>query len=92
MQLVKRALILCALILGSISSPHLAEGATKPKLVVGGNRPVLTVKDYKQNRKCMVAKINGPSMVFDALTYGTTPLPCGARVWIETESEVEVMA
>lgn len=58
----------------------------------GGKRPVLTVKDYKQNRKCMIAKINGPSMVFDALTYGTTPLPCGARVWIETESEVEVMA
>jgi polyhydroxybutyrate depolymerase len=39
-QLVKRALILCALILGGISAPHLAEGATTSKIVVGGDRPV----------------------------------------------------
>ena len=40
MRLAKRALILCALILGGISSPHLAQGATAGKIIVGGDRPV----------------------------------------------------
>jgi polyhydroxybutyrate depolymerase len=39
-HLLKRLIIICALILGGITSPHLAEGATISKMTVGGDRPV----------------------------------------------------
>ena len=51
----------------------------------GGSRPVLTVKTYKENRTCNEATWSGPSK----LVYSPDkPLSCGAKVWIETESEV----
>jgi len=51
----------------------------------GADLPVLTVKTYKQNIKCNRVQINGPS----AVVYSPEkPLSCGAKVWIETESEV----
>ena len=54
----------------------------------GGNLPVLTVKTYKENIKCNSVKINGPS----AVVYSPDkPLPCGAKVWIETEANVETV-
>ena len=40
MRLAQRLLILSALILGGIGSPHLAQGATTSKITVGGDRPV----------------------------------------------------
>ena len=50
--------------------------------------PPLTVKDYKQNRKAWTVDIHGPSRV---VYSPDKPLPCGAKVWIETDSEVEVI-
>ena len=50
--------------------------------------PVLTVKTYKTNTYCNVVEINGPSRV---VYSPQKPLSCGARVWIETESEVKVV-
>ena len=47
--------------------------------------PVLTVKTYKSNNYCNRVDINGPSRV---VYSPDKPLGCGARVWIETESEV----
>ena len=54
-----------------------------------GNDPLppLTVKDYKKNRKAWTVDIHGPSRV---VYSPDKPLPCGAKVWIETDSEVEV--
>ena len=53
----------------------------------GGNEPVITVKDYKQNRKCNGAIIvdeNG--MPVAKVVYSPDkPLSCGAKVWIETD-------
>ena len=49
--------------------------------------PPLTVKTYKQNRKAHEVTITGPSRV---VYQPDNPLPCGAHVWIETESEVIV--
>jgi len=47
--------------------------------------PVLTVKTYKSNVYTNEVTINGPSK----LVYSPDkPLSCGARVWLETESEV----
>lgn len=53
----------------------------------GQRDPVLTVKTYKDNRYAHRVLIAGPCTV---LYQPDCPLSCGARVWIETESEVEV--
>ena len=47
--------------------------------------PVITVKTYKSNDYCYEARIEGPCKV---VYRPDKPLSCGARVWIETESEV----
>jgi hypothetical protein len=49
--------------------------------------PVLTVKTYKTNRYGNNVTIHGPSKI---VYSPDKPLSCGARVWIETECEVEV--
>ena len=52
----------------------------------GTDLPVLTVKTYKSNTKCNRVQIDGPS----ELVYSPEcPLACGAKVWIETTSEVK---
>ena len=47
--------------------------------------PVITVKTYKDNTYCSEVFIDGPCRV---VYSPDKPLPCGAKVWIETESEV----
>lgn len=54
----------------------------------GANLPVLTVKDYQQNRKCNEVAIEGPSRV---VYSPDKPLSCGAKVWIETEANVKIV-
>ena len=51
------------------------------------NNPVLTVKTYKDNRYAHDVIIKGSSRV---VYSPDKPLSCGAHVWIETESEVEI--
>ena len=53
----------------------------------GTNEPVLTIKEGKSNTYCHEVDILGPSK----LVYRPDkPLSCGARVWIETDSEIEI--
>ena len=55
----------------------------------GTNEPVITVKQGKKNTYCHSVEVMGPSVV----RYGGNDhpiLPCGARVVIETESEVRI--
>jgi hypothetical protein len=47
--------------------------------------PVLTVKTYKSNNYAHEVEIKGPCKV---IYRPDNPLSCGARVWIETQSEV----
>lgn len=47
--------------------------------------PVLTVKTYKSNTYANNVTIEGPSKV---VYSPDKPLSCGARVWIETTSNV----
>jgi len=47
--------------------------------------PVITVKTYKSNDYCHEVIIDGPSKV---IYSPDKPLPCGAKVWIETEAGV----
>ena len=48
-------------------------------------KPVITVKTYKENLYGNTISINGPSTI---VYKPCSPLSCGAHVWIETESEV----
>ena len=51
----------------------------------GTNKPVITVKTSKSNNYAHEVDILGKSK----LVYRPTkPLPCGARVWIETEDKI----
>jgi hypothetical protein len=47
--------------------------------------PVITVKSYKTNTYCEEVFISGPCKV---IYSPDKPLSCGAKVWIETESEI----
>jgi len=51
----------------------------------GTNDPVITVKTYKSNTYGHEVDILGNSKV---VYSPDKPLSCGARVWIETDSEV----
>jgi len=51
------------------------------------NDPVITVKTSKSNTYGHEVVIQGPSKV---IYSPDKPLSCGARVWIETESEVKI--
>ena len=54
----------------------------------GLNEPVFTVKQGKSNRYADKVVIDGPS----ELVYSPEkPLSCGAHVWIETNSTVELV-
>ncbi len=52
-------------------------------------QPVITIKEGKNNTYCNAVSILGPSKV----VYGHDKklLPCGARVVIETEAELEII-
>lgn len=53
--------------------------------------PVLTVKDYLQNRKGNTAAIMVEGVEVARVVYRPDkPLSCGAKCWIETDHEVIV--
>jgi|TARA_B110000285_G_scaffold120533_1_gene136297 hypothetical protein len=53
----------------------------------GEREPVITVKTYKTNTYAHDVEILGPSKV---IYSPDKPLSCGARLWIETDSEVMI--
>ena len=53
----------------------------------GTNNPVITIKTSHSNRYAHQVEILGPSKV---IYRPEKPLSCGARVWIETDSEVNL--
>ena len=67
---------------------HVNQHVIKANNKNGENNPVLTVKTYKDNRYAHDVSIKGPSRV---VYSPDKPLSCGAHVWIETESEVEIL-
>jgi hypothetical protein len=68
---------------------HVNQHIIKSNRATGANEPVLTVKTYKDNRYAHAVDIKGPSKI---VYSPDKPLSCGAHVWIETQSEVEVLA
>jgi hypothetical protein len=67
---------------------HVNQHVIKKNVREGTNDPVLTVKTYKSNTYAHEVLVKGESrLVYSA----DKPLSCGARVWLETEAEVEVV-
>ena len=64
---------------------HVNQHVIRSNLKTGATDPVLTVKDYKQNRYAHEVHIDGPSRI---VYSPDKPLSCGARVWIETQANV----
>lgn len=67
---------------------HVNQHEIKANNKNGTNNPVLTVKTYKSNTYAHRVKINGASEV---VYSPDKPLSCGARVWIETQSDVTII-
>lgn len=66
---------------------HVNQHQIRANLKDGGRRPVITVKTSKSNTYGHEVKILGESRV---IYSPDKPLSCGARVWIETQAEVEI--
>lgn len=64
---------------------HVNQHVIRANAKTGATDPVLTVKDYKQNRYAHEVHIDGPSKI---VYSPDKPLSCGARVWIETQAKV----
>lgn len=67
---------------------HVNQHAIKRNAREGTNEPVITVKTYKDNTYAHNVVIHGPS---ELVYRPNDPLSCGAKLWIETEAEVEIL-
>ena len=65
---------------------HVNQHKIKRNAKTGEREPVLTCKTYKSNDYAHEVMIDGTSRI---IHRPDKPLSCGARVWIETESEVK---
>jgi hypothetical protein len=67
---------------------HVNQHNIKHNSKTGENKPVLTVKTYKNNTYAHEVVINGPCRI---VYSPDKPLSCGAKVWIETLEEVSTL-
>ena len=67
---------------------HVNQHVIKSNRKYNTEEPVLTVKTYKSNTYASEVIIRGDSKV---VYSPNKPLSCGAHVWIETQSEVEII-
>jgi len=72
---------------------HVNQHIIKSNLKENKKEPVLTVKTYKDNRYALQALIKDAqgNVVAKVIYSPDKPLSCGARVWIETENEVDII-
>ncbi len=66
---------------------HVNQHIIKKNRKEGTAEPVLTVKTYKTNTYASSVTVHGPSTI---VYRPDKPLSCGAHVWVETESPVEI--
>lgn len=64
---------------------HINQHKIRSNSKTGDREPVITVKTYKSNNYGHEVEVLGPCRV---IYSPDKPLPCGAKVWIETDSEV----
>jgi len=72
---------------------HVNQHNIKKNIKNSANHPVITVKTYKSNDYAHQIAIKDKDGVEVArVVYSPDkPLSCGARVWIETKNEVEIL-
>ena len=66
---------------------HVNQHVIKANAKHNKSDPVLTVKTYKSNDYGHEVEIDGPCKV---VYRPNKPLSCGAKVWIESKSEVKI--
>ena len=69
---------------------HVNQHKIRSNKLHGKDEPVITVKQGKKNTYCHEVKVNGPCHIMYSGNEKTL-LPCGARVAVVTESEVEII-
>ncbi len=67
---------------------HINQHILKHNYKTGERQPVITCKTYKTNEYAHEVEIEGPSKV---VYSPDKPLPCGARVWVETTAPVRLL-
>lgn len=70
---------------GTIKRIHVDKHVIAANRKHGQDNPPVTIQTSKGAIKCRGVKINGPS---EFIYSPDKPLHCGARLWIETKSEV----
>ena len=65
---------------------HINQHVIRSNSKTGEREPVITVKTYKDNNYAHEVYVDGPWKI---VYSPDKPLSCGAKVWIETEAEVE---
>jgi len=63
---------------------HVNQHIIKRNAKTGEREPPLTVKTYKTNTRCNRADFQNGRVIYSP----DKPLPCGAKVWIETTEPV----
>ena len=64
---------------------HINQHVIKRNRKHGTDDPPITVKTYEKNTYCRRVKIKGSS---ELMYTPNNPLPCGAQVYIKTQSDV----
>ena len=67
---------------------HVNQHVVKQNGKTGERNACLTIKTYKSNIYASEIMIDGPSRI---VYSPDKPLSCGAKVWIETMSEVKIV-
>ena len=65
---------------------HINQHVIRSNSKTGEREPVINVKTYKDNNYAHEVYVDGPCKI---VYSPDKPLSCGAKVWIETEAEVE---
>jgi hypothetical protein len=65
---------------------HINQHVIRSNSKTGDREPVITVKTYKDNNYAHEVYVDGPCKI---VYSPDKPLSCGAKVWIETQAEVE---
>ena len=66
---------------------HINQHVIKRNAKTGEREPVITAKTYRDNKYGNKVYVDGPCEI---VYSPDKPLPCGAKVWIETKSGVRV--
>lgn len=71
---------------------HINQHVIRSNTKYGKNDPVITCKTYKDNQygNSVIIKDKDGIEVARVIYSPNKPLSCGAKVWIETENEIEI--